>query len=92
LARVGIKCAIHDIGLTAVGASTRDLLPALRRLADEPVSPQDLAVSVENIKAGKFREQVSDDVSRKLWAEQNEGLIREIPKMALGLAGLVIHR
>jgi hypothetical protein len=49
-------------------------------------------VSVENIKAGKFREQVSDDVSRKLWAEQNEGLIREIPKMALGLAGLVIHR
>lgn len=88
LAHVGLKCGMHDLGLTAVGASASDVVAALNRVATEPLTPEELANSVENIKTGKFREAVSDDLARMLWAREAAGVIDQIPSMAKGLVAV----
>jgi ATP-dependent Lhr-like helicase len=83
LARAGLKCAMHDLGLTIAGASVVDVSAALDGLSKaDTLSSEELARSVANIKTGKFREMVSDGIARLLWAKQNQILINEIPAIA----------
>jgi ATP-dependent Lhr-like helicase len=86
LARAGLKCGMHDLGLTIASASVADVSAALDGLSKtEDLSAEQLAYSVENIKTGRFREMVSDDVARLLWARQNQSVVNEIPSVAKNL-------
>jgi ATP-dependent helicase Lhr and Lhr-like helicase len=86
LARAGLKCDVHDLGLTITKVSIDDVSLVLTKLAKQPSPDADeLAGFVENIRGGKFREVVSAELARTLWARQNLRTISDIPSMATTL-------
>lgn len=46
------------------------------------IDPHDVSEFVANIKVGKFREQVPENLARSLWARQNGDNVTGIPVMA----------
>jgi ATP-dependent helicase Lhr and Lhr-like helicase len=46
------------------------------------IDPADVAEFVANIKVGKFREAVPDDLARGLWAQQNRMAVAAIAPSA----------
>lgn len=82
-AMAGLPGAVHDLGLTLAKTNATEALPRLRGLAAEnDIDTAKIAAFVENIAAGKFREQVPQGLARSLWARQNAGEISEVTAMA----------
>jgi ATP-dependent helicase Lhr and Lhr-like helicase len=82
-AMTGLPGAVHDLGLTLAKTDAAEALPKLRRLADEgAIDAPQISAFVENIAAGKFREQVPEGLARSLWARQNAAEINEVLAMA----------
>jgi ATP-dependent helicase Lhr and Lhr-like helicase len=82
-AMAGLPNAVHDLGLTLAKTNAAQALPRLRGLAAEKgIDAAKIAAFVENIAAGKFREQVPQGLARSLWARQNAGEISEVSAMA----------
>ncbi|MBR1146135.1 DEAD/DEAH box helicase [Bradyrhizobium sp. AUGA SZCCT0431] len=85
-AMAGLPGAVHDLGLTLAKTNATEALPRLRGLAAEnAIDTAKIAAFVENIAAGKFREQVPQGLARSLWARQNAGEISEVSAMARSL-------
>jgi ATP-dependent Lhr-like helicase len=82
-AMVGLPGEVHDLGLTLAKSSSPEALIKLKRLADAgSIDATEVAAFVQNIAAGKFREQVPEHLARSLWARQNTSEIGGI----IGLA------
>ena len=82
-AMAGIPGEVHDLGLTLAKTNAPDALAKLKGLAEaEAVDAAEVADFVENIAAGKFREQVPEHLARSLWARQNAVEIGGIVGMA----------
>lgn len=82
-AMVGIPGEVHDLGLTLSETNVSDASAKLKLLADaEEVDPIGVAAFVENVAAGKFREQVPQPLAKALWARQNAAAITGINGMA----------
>jgi ATP-dependent helicase Lhr and Lhr-like helicase len=82
-AMAGLPGQVHDLGLTLAKTNSLEALTKLKRLAEaDSVDADEVAAFVENIAAGKFREQVPERLARSLWARQNAVEIAGISGMA----------
>jgi ATP-dependent Lhr-like helicase len=82
-AMVGLPGEVHDFGLTLPKTSSPEARTVLMRLADaDSIDATEVAAFVQNIAAGKFREQVPEHLARSLWARQNTSEIGGITGMA----------
>jgi ATP-dependent Lhr-like helicase len=82
-AMAGLPGQVHDLGLTLAKTSATEALPKLRGLGQfDRASTIDVSAFVENIAAGKFREQVPATLARSLWARQNGAEIDNISEIA----------
>ncbi len=82
----GLKGQVHDLGVTLAKTSVAEAMPRLKQLAkDGVVEPAKISAFVENIVAGKFREQVPQPLARSLWVRQNTAEISTITDMARSL-------
>jgi ATP-dependent Lhr-like helicase len=85
-AMAGLPGQVHDLGLTLAKTDATQALPKLRRLVEaELVESTEVSAFVENIAAGKFREQVPERLARSLWARQNETEVGKISEIVRGL-------
>jgi ATP-dependent Lhr-like helicase len=48
----------------------------------DAIAPADVAEFVSNVKFGKFREQVPDELARALWARENKATVASIAGVA----------
>jgi ATP-dependent Lhr-like helicase len=82
-AMAGLPGQVHDLGLTLAKTNSFEALTKLKGLAEaESIDANEVAAFVENIAAGKFREQVPERLARSLWARQNAVEIAGITGMA----------
>lgn len=82
-AMAGLPGQIHDLGLTLVKTNVTDTLPKLKGLViGGKVDPQRLSGFVENIVAGKFKDQVPGLLARSLWVRQKAAEIGAIAEIA----------
>jgi ATP-dependent Lhr-like helicase len=82
-AMVGLPGEVHDLGLTLAKTSSSEATAVLKRLADaDSIDATEVSAFVQNIAAGKFREQVPEHLARSLWARQNTSEISGIIGMA----------
>lgn len=82
-AMAGLPGEVHDLGLTLAETNAPEALTKLKRLAEaEAMDATKVAAFVQNIAAGKFREQVPEHLARSLWARQNAPEIGGIIGMA----------
>ncbi len=85
-AMAGLKGQVHDLGVTLARTNLAEAMPTLKQLADDgAVEAARVSTFVENIVAGKFREQVPQPLARSLWVRQNMTEIGAIPDMARSL-------
>ncbi|TAI62020.1 DEAD/DEAH box helicase [Bradyrhizobium sp. Leo170] len=86
LAMAGLQSGVHELGVTVSKIKESELRPILSKLAEtRNIGPHDVSEFVANIKVGKFREQVPENLARSLWARQNGDKVTEIPVMAAAL-------
>lgn len=71
LMSAGIDAEAHDIGVTAVGISARELKQLLASLPECP-EIDDLASFVVGLRAAKLDDFIDEDLLRSLWARRNE--------------------
>jgi ATP-dependent Lhr-like helicase len=82
-AMLGFPNQVHDLGLTLAKTSAGDAVPALQALSGEAEVHVDKLVSfVENISAGKFKDQVPVPLARALWLRQNADAIGAVKQIA----------
>lgn len=82
-AMAGLPGEVHDLGLTLAKTDALEALTKLKALAEaEAMDATKVAAFVQNIAAGKFREQVPEHLARSLWARQNASEIGGIIDMA----------
>jgi ATP-dependent Lhr-like helicase len=82
-AMAGIPGEVHDLGLTFAKTNTSEAITKLKGLAEaEAMEATKVALFVENIAAGKFKEQVPERLARSLWVRQNAVEIGGIIGMA----------
>jgi ATP-dependent Lhr-like helicase len=81
-AMVGLPSQVHDLGLTLAKTDAEEALAKLKTLANDTIVESELSAFVENIAAGKFREQVPQHLARSLWSRQNRTEIGRIPEIA----------
>lgn len=68
----GLPGEVHDLGLTLAKTNAPEALTKFRGLAEaSSMDATKVAAFVQNIAAGKFREQVPEHLARSLWARQN---------------------
>ncbi|WP_316395704.1 DEAD/DEAH box helicase [Bradyrhizobium sp. 33ap4] len=83
LAMAGLQSGVHELGVSVSKIKEDEMRPILSKLAKmQKIDPDDVSGFVANIKVGKFREQVPDNLARSLWARQNLDKVTEIPAMA----------
>ncbi|MEY9142336.1 DEAD/DEAH box helicase [Bradyrhizobium elkanii] len=86
LAMAGLQSGVHELGVTVSKIKESELRPILSKLAEmRNIDPHDVSEFVANIKVGKFREQVPENLARSLWARQNGDKVTGIPVMAESL-------
>lgn len=86
LAMAGLQPGVHELGVTVSKIKESELRPILSKLAEtRNIDAHDVSEFVANIKVGKFREQVPENLARSLWARQNDDKVTEIPVMAAAL-------
>ena len=86
LAMAGLASGVHDLGVSVSKVKEAELRPILATLAAmQELDPADVAEFVANIKIGKFREAVPDDLARGLWARQNRTAVGAIAPCARSL-------
>lgn len=67
----GLPREVHDLGLTLAKTNALEALTKLKALAEAAaMDATKVAAFVQNIAAGKFREQVPEHLARSLWARQ----------------------
>jgi ATP-dependent Lhr-like helicase len=82
-AMAGLPGQVHDLGLTLAKTNAAEAMPRLKGLAAEAeIEGQRLSGFVENIVAGKFKEQVPAALARSLWLRQNAAEIAAIGEIA----------
>ncbi|WFU45261.1 DEAD/DEAH box helicase [Bradyrhizobium sp. CB82] len=82
-ATAGLPAQVHDLGLTLAKTTEAEALPKLRELSSVGRSrPIQVCDFVENIAAGKFREQVPLALARTLWTRQNAAELSIISEIA----------
>ena len=86
-AMVGLPAHVHDLGLTLTKTNAREAIEKLKRFAEGgSVRAAEISAFVENVAAGKFRDQVPESLARGLWAAQHEIETSEIPEIAKELS------
>ncbi|MGT2504757.1 hypothetical protein ACVOMS_35815 (plasmid) [Bradyrhizobium guangxiense] len=82
----GLQPGVHELGVTVSKIKESELRPILSKLTEtRNIDAHDVSDFVANIKVGKFREQVPENLARSLWARQNGDKVTEIPAMAAAL-------
>ncbi|WP_458194187.1 DEAD/DEAH box helicase [Bradyrhizobium sp. UFLA05-153] len=82
-AMVGLPGHVHDLGLTLSETTVGIARSKLAGLADDTASdPARVSAAVQNIAAGKFKDQVPVELARTLWARQNTAEIGAISSIA----------
>lgn len=71
LMSAGLEVAVHDVGLTAVDVTPRQLAAVLRQAGDCPPL-EDLADFVAGLRTAKLDDFVDEALLRRLWADRNE--------------------
>jgi ATP-dependent helicase Lhr and Lhr-like helicase len=87
-AMVGLPAHVHDLGLTLTKTNAREVIEKLKRFTrGGSVRTAEISAFVENVAAGKFRDQVPESLARGLWAAQHEIETSKIPEIVreLGL-------
>jgi ATP-dependent Lhr-like helicase len=86
LAMAGLASGVHDLGVSVSKIKEEELRPILATLGGmHELGPADVAEFVANIKTGKFREAVPDDLARRLWAQQNKVAVGIIASCAASI-------
>lgn len=83
LSAAGIECTAHDVGVTAANCTVEEVAAILARIADmPPMSVEDIASFVENLRAAKFDEHVPSSLLRRLWARANAEQVKQLQLLA----------
>lgn len=83
LAMAGLASGTHDLGVTVSETSESELRPILKKLAGmDDLNSLDVASFVTDIKVGKFRDAVPDQLAKQLWAQQNGDCVMEAKNCA----------
>lgn len=83
LAMAGLKSGVHQLGVSVSDTDEKELKPILRTISQmQAMNPADVADFVSNVKVGKFREQVPDDLARALWARRNQSALATVAEAA----------
>lgn len=82
-AMVGLPGHVHDLGLTLSETTVETARSTLASLADVASDAARVAGAVQNIAAGKFKDQVPGELAKSLWVRQNVADIDAIPKINL---------
>ncbi len=86
LSMAGLASGVHDLGVTLAKTTASEIMPIVGRLGQMgEIDPSDVAAFVENIKAGKFREAVPEELARSMWASQNSAAVGGISTIARSL-------
>ena len=82
LTGAGLRCAIHDIGITVSDIDTETTMRIVRQIADAPPDADDLSPFVENLRNAKYDELVPEQVLRTLWAKANTPYVIQLGDLA----------
>jgi ATP-dependent Lhr-like helicase len=86
LSMAGLASGVHDLGVTLAKTTASEIAPIVGKLGQmAEIDPSDVAAFVENIKAGKFREAVPEELARSMWASQNRSAVGGISAIARSL-------
>jgi ATP-dependent Lhr-like helicase len=86
LSMAGLASGVHDLGITLAKTTASEIMPIIGKLGQmAEINPSDVAAFVENIKAGKFREEVPEELARSMWAGQNGSAVGGISAIARSL-------
>jgi ATP-dependent Lhr-like helicase len=86
LAMAGLKSGVHHLGVSVSDINESELRLILKTLSQmDAIAPADVAEFVSNVKFGKFREQVPDELARALWARENEATVASISGVVSGV-------
>ena len=71
---------------TLAKTTANEIMPIVGKLGQMgEIDPADVAAFVKNIKAGKFREAVPEELARSMWASQNGSAMSGISAIARSL-------
>lgn len=83
LAMAGLKSGVHHLGVSVSDIDEKELKPILHSMSQMlAMDPADVADFVSNVKVGKFREQVPDQLARALWARRNASSVATVAEAA----------
>lgn len=87
LAGAGLKCTIHDIGITVSDTDLATTKAIVRQIASTPPDADSMSAFVKNLRNAKYDEYVPEELLRTLWAKSNKEHVMRIGDLARELVG-----